>query len=431
MPRQAKPLTDTECKQTKATTKDLKLFDGGGLFLLIKPTGSKRWYMKYTRPSGKITVLSFGPYPDVSLSNARAKRDEAKQLLAQKIDPQAKQQSDKLESQFAAANTFELVAREWHKKEHTSGTWIDDHAATVLNRLQADVFPYIGQQPVNQLKTRDFMAPLDKIAQRGSYDLANRVRCYIQSTMRYAVQTGRIDYNPAIDLTGATATQKSRHYPALPLPRLSELIARINSYASYIGRHAALFALLTGARSSEFRFARWGEFDLQRGVWTIPPQREALEAVKYSHRGEKMNRERIIYLTRQTVTLLESMQQINRRSVLVFQGQKPNVPISENTVNNALRKMGYNTQEDVCLHGFRTMITSALNESNKFSVDAIERHIGHEESTVRGIYNREAKYLKERQIMLQWWADYLDAIHEAKSYIEPSDFDGNLKPGEK
>lgn len=431
MPRQTKPLTNTECRQAKVSEKDIKLFDGGGLYLLIKQTGSKRWYMKYTRPSGKVTVLSFGSYPDVSLVGARAKRDEAKQLLAQQIDPQTKIQADKLENRYATTNTFELVAREWHKKEYASGKWINDHAATILSRLQNDVFPYIGKQPVNQLKTRDFMMPLEKIAKRGSFDLANRVRWYIQATMRYAVQTGRIDYNPSIDLTGATAAPKSRHFPALPLPRLPEMIARIDAYASHMGRHAALFALLTGARSSEFRFSRWEEFDLLKGIWTIPPEREALEKVRHSQRGEKMNRERIIYLTRQTIRLLECIHQINGNSLFVFQGLKLNVPISENTVNNALRRMGYDTQKDVCLHGFRTMITSALNESNRFSVDAIERHIGHEEKSVRGIYNREAKYLKERQVMLQWWADYLDAIREAKAYVEPRDFEGGLKAGGK
>lgn len=420
-------LTDTIVKNAKLREggKRNTLSDGNNLYLWVEPpSGAKYWRMTF-RFAGKQQTYPIGVYPNITLKQAREKRDEAKRLLSAGINPCAQRKADKQNAHIGTGNTFEVVAREWHKKEHTSGRWIDDHATTIMNRLEAEVFPLIGQQPVSKLKTRDLMVPLNTIAHRGSFDLANRVRCYIQSTMRYAVQTGRIDYNPAIDLTGAIASPKHKHHPALPLPRLPELITRIDGYSTYIGRHAALFALLTGARSSEFRFAHWEEFDLQKGIWTIPPAREALEKVKHSQRGEKMNRERIIYLTRQTTELLANIQQINGNSIFVFQGVKPNVPISENTVNNALRKMGYDTQEDVCLHGFRTMITSALNESDKFNVDAIERHIGHEEGNMRSIYNREAKYLTERQIMLQWWADYLDVIRQNGVYVEPRDFTGN------
>lgn len=427
MPRQTKPLTDSECRQAKPANKERKLFDGGGLFLLLKPSGVKMWRMKYTRPNGKESLLSFGEYPQVPLNAARKLRDEARAHLKAGMDPQVERQAAKLASQYAAANTFELVALEWHAKELAGGKWSTDHADRILQRLHDNVFLHIGTQPVERLKTRDLLVPLQLAASRDALDMAKRLRQYITAVMRYAVQTGRVESNPALDLQGAIATRKAKHYPALPLPRLPELITRVGDYRSRVARAAAQFALLTGARSSEFRFARWPEFDLAAATWTIPPEREEVEGVKHSERGEKMNRERVIYLTRQTVVLLDELRQVNGKSVFVFQGQKTGTPISENTVNLLLRAVGYNTQADVCLHGFRTMIVSALNESGRFNPDAVERHIGHEGKSregeaVRAIYNRNAQYLKERQMMLQWWADYLDAIKESGLYIEPCEY---------
>lgn len=427
MPRQTKPLTDIECRQAKPAGKDQKLFDGGGLFLLVAASGSKLWRMKYTRPNGKEALLSFGKYPDVPLNDARRLRDNARALLVKGVDPQADQQASKLASKYAAANTFELVGLEWHAKELASGKWSSDHAARILQRLQDGVFPIIGAQPISELRTRDLLVPLQEAADRDALDMAKRIRQYITAIMRYAVQTGRIDNNPALDLQGAVASRKATHHPALPLSRLPELLAKVDDYRSRIARVATQFALLTGARSSEFRFARWDEFDLAAGTWAIPPDREEIAGVKHSGRGEKMGRERIIYLTRQTVALLHEAHQMNARSPFVFQGQKFGTPISENTVNSLLRAVGYDTRADVCLHGLRTMIVSALNESGRFNPDAVERHIGHEGKgrageAVRAIYNRNAQYLKERQNMLQWWADYLDAMRAAGGYIDPCDF---------
>ncbi|MBE9607861.1 tyrosine-type recombinase/integrase [Chitinilyticum piscinae] len=427
MPRQTKPLTDSECRNAKPGDKDYKLFDGGGLFLLVKTSGAKLWRMKYAKPDGKESSLSFGAYPDVPLSAARKLRDDTRALLASGKDPQTERAAEQLATRYAASNTFELVALEWHAKEKASSKWGDDHAGRILQRLRDDVFPHIGRQPVENLKTRDLLVVLQAAAARDALDLAKRLRQYMTAIMRYAVQTGRIDSNPALDLQGAVASRQARHHPALPLTRTSELAARISGYSSRIARDASLFALLTGARSSEFRFAQWSEFDLGKGIWTIPPEREAVEGIKYSERGEKMGRERIIYLSRQTVALLARMQEINGTAGFVFAGQKPGTPISENTVNQLLRRVGYDTQQDVCLHGFRTMMVSALNESGRFNPDAVERHIGHEGkasagAAVRAIYNRNAQYLKERQAMLQWWADWLDALQDAGHHIEPCDF---------
>jgi integrase len=423
MARQTKPLTSAECNNAKPTEKDYSKFDGGGLYLLIKKNGSKIWHCKYTKPNGKAGLLSFGAYPVMGLADARSMREEVKALLARGIDPQEHKQQQNIAAVLGAVNSFESVALEWHAKEMASSNWSVDHAGRIMQRITTDLFPSIGKRPIESLKTRDLLIPLQLAVARDVLDLAKRLRQYMTAIMRYAVQTGRIDSNPALDLQGAVATRKTKHYPALPLPRLSELVQRIAHYSgSHVAKYATRFALLTGARSSEFRFSRWAEFDLVAGIWTIPEEREAVAGVKFSDRGEKMSRERVIYLSRQTVALLESLQAINGRSAFVFQGQKHNTPISENTVNLTLRKLGYDTQQDVCLHGFRTMMVSSLNESTQFTSDAIERHIGHESGNeVRGIYNRNAQYLAERQRMLQWWADYIDQL-SAGYYIPPADF---------
>lgn len=393
MPRVTKPLSDAEIKSAKPADKAYDLYDGNGLLLHIKPNGVKQWRYRYYKPDGSRTMLVLGHYPAIKLAVARDKRQAFAAQLSEGKDPQTEIAAGKLAATYAANNTFELVAMEWHAKEMASSKWGDDHAGRILQRLRDNVFPHIGRQPVENLKTRDLLVVLQAAAARDALDLAKRLRQYLTAIMRFAVQTGRIDSNPALDLQGAVASRQARHHPALPLTRTSELATRISGYSSRIARDASLFALLTGARSSEFRFGQWNEFDLDKGIWTIPPGREAVEGIKYSERGEKMGRGRIIYLSQQTVALLARMQEINGTVGFVFAGQKPGTPISENTVNQLLRRVGYDTKQDVCLHGFRTMMVSALNESGRFNPDAVERHIGHEGKgrsgqAVRAIYNR-------------------------------------------
>ena len=283
-----------------------------------------------------------------------------------------------------------------------------------------NLFPIIGKRPIESLKTRDLLEPLRIVEERDHLDVAQRLRQYINSVMRYAVQTGRIESNPASDLQGAIATRKQTHRPALPLERLPELLRKIDDYTGMRVTQCALqFAMLTGARSSEFRFSRWTEFDLDRAIWTIPPEREAVEGVKHSHRGEKMRSPRIIYLARQTVELLRSIQPLTGSAEFVFEGFKRGVPISDATPNKALRDMGFSTKTDICLHGFRTMLVSSLNESGLWSVDAIERHVGHEErDETRAAYMHKAQFLKERQKMMQWWADHLEKLKAGAEVIQ-------------
>ena len=414
-------LTEMVVKNAKPKDKPYKLADGGGLFLLVQPDHKKYWRLKY-RISGKEKLLAIGVYPGVSLSVARSKAAQAKAVKSEGSDPMALRKQAKRDKEMSAANTFEAVAGEWHAQRKQTGEWSEHHAERVWRRLEVRVFPAIGDRPVAELTTRDLLYPVQKIAKEGKLVLAGSISQYINGIMRKAVQTQRIERNPAQDMRGGIATPKPTHRPALSLERLPELKQRIDQYSGFTGRHAMQFALLTGARSSEFRFARWSEFALDRAEWIIPAEREAVEQVKHSARGEKMGTPRIIPLASQTVALLRSMQTLTGGKTFVFESeQKRGIPISENTPNMILRKLGYDTKTEICLHGFRTMACSSLNESGLWNRDAIERHMGHQErDNVRAAYQHKAEYLQERKRMLQWWADYLDA--QATGFIPATEF---------
>ncbi|WP_288079210.1 site-specific integrase, partial [Pseudomonas sp.] len=288
---------------------------------------------------------------------------------------------------------------------------------------ESHLFPALGARPVADLKVRDLLAPLKTAERRDTLELAGRLRQYITAVMRRAVQHGHIDTNPATDLQGATATRKAAHRPALPLERLPELLARMDAYAGRpLTRMAVQLTLLVFIRSSELRFARWDEIDLERALWTIPGEREAIEGVKHSHRGAKMTTPHLVPLSRQAFELLGEVRQLTGRFDLIFAGDHNHwKPMSENTVNAALRRMGYDTKADVCGHGFRAMACSALVESGLWSRDAVERQMSHQERNgVRAAYIHKAEHMEERRLMCQWWADYLDACRE--QFITPFEF---------
>ncbi|EPY7015148.1 tyrosine-type recombinase/integrase [Klebsiella pneumoniae] len=412
-------LTDIKVRTAKPSEKPFKLTDGQGMHLLINPNGSKYWRLQY-RFGGKQKVLALGVYPMVSLGEARRKRDEAKKLVSDGIDPSEKKKADKIEQ--SEALTFEAVARDWHTA--CKRKWSDSHSERVLKSLEDNLFSSIGQRKIAELKTKDLLVPVKTVAASGRLEVAARLQQRTTAIMRYAVQNGLIDYNPAQEMSGAIAVAKRTHRPALPFDRFSELLERIESFKGRkLTKLAVKLTLLIFIRSSELRFARWSEIDFVNAMWTIPGEREPLPGVKHSHRGSKMKTPHLVPLSRQALELLKAIREISGKCDLVFIGDHDfRKPMSENTVNKALRSMGYDTTVEVCGHGFRAMACSALIESGKWSRDAVERQMSHQErNSVRAAYIHKAEHLDERRLMLQWWADYLDET--TKRRIAPFDFD--------
>ncbi|HBW0980596.1 TPA: integrase arm-type DNA-binding domain-containing protein [Klebsiella aerogenes] len=410
-------LTDIKVRTAKPTDKQYKLTDGSGMHLLVHPNGSKYWRLQY-RFAGKQKMLALGVYPEVSLADARARRDEARKLLANGIDPGDKKKSDKVEQEDA--RTFEQLAVEWHA---TNKKWSEEHSRRVLKSLEDNLFPAIGKRNIAELKTRDLLAPIKAVEMSGRLEVASRLQQRTTAIMRYAVQSGLLDYNPAQEMVGAVASSNRQHRPALELKRTPELLQRIDSYTGRpLTRLAVELTLLVFIRSSELRFARWSEIDFETSMWTIPAEREAIEGIKHSQRGSKMRTPHLVPLSRQALAILKQVHKLSGDRDFVFIGDHDHrKPMSENTVNKALRVMGYDTKVEVCGHGFRTMACSSLIESGLWSRDAVERQMSHmERNSVRAAYIHKAEHLDERRLMLQWWADFLDVNREG--VVSPFDF---------
>ncbi|HHL7624467.1 TPA: tyrosine-type recombinase/integrase [Klebsiella pneumoniae] len=410
-------LTDIKVRTAKPTDKQYKLTDGGGMHLLVRPNGSKYWRLQY-RFAGKQKMLALGVYPEVSLADARARRDEARKLLANSIDPGDKKKNDKVEQEDA--RTFEQLAIEWHA---TNKKWSEEHSRRVLKSLEDNLFPAIGKRNIAELKTRDLLAPIKAVEISGRLEVASRLQQRTTAIMRYAVQSGLLDYNPAQEMAGAVASSNRQHRPALELRRIPELLQRIDNYTGRpLTRLAVELTLLVFIRSSELRFARWSEIDFETSMWTIPAEREAIEGIKHSQRGSKMRTPHLVPLSRQALAILKQVHKLSGDRNFVFIGDHDHrKPMSENTVNKALRVMGYDTKVEVCGHGFRTMACSSLIESGLWSRDAVERQMSHmERNSVRAAYIHKAEHLDERKLMLQWWADFLDANREKA--VSPFDF---------
>lgn len=410
-------LTDAKIRAAKPDEKPYKLADSGNMYLLVHPNGSRYWRLRY-RFLGKEKTLALGVYPEVLLSEAREKRDEARKLIAANIDPCEQKRVKK--SIPDTAHTFEAIARQWHS---SNKKWSESHSEKTLKSLETHVFPFIGSRDITSLKTPDLLVPVKAAEAKEIYEIASRVQQRISAIMRYAAQSGIISYNPAVDMAGALTTVKRQHRPALALNRTTELITRIDSYKGQLmTRLATKLTLLIFIRSSELRFARWPEIDFEKSMWTIPPEREPLPGVKHSHRGSKMRTPHLVPLSRQALDILQQIRTISGEHTLVFTGDhNPWKPMSENTVNNALRLMGYDTKVDVCGHGFRAMACSSLIESGLWSRDAVERQMSHQERNgVRAAYIHKAEFLDERRLMLQWWGDFLDANGEIT--VSPFDF---------
>ncbi|HEL4541600.1 TPA: tyrosine-type recombinase/integrase [Escherichia coli] len=408
-------LTSAKIRTLKPSDKPFKVSDSHGLYLRVKPGGSRHWYLKY-RISGKESRIALGTYPAISLSDARQQREGIRKMLALNINPV--QQRAAVRGSRTPEKVFKNVALAWHKSNRK---WSQNTADRLLASLNNHIFPVIGNLPVSELKPRHFIDLLKGIEEKGLLEVASRTRQHLSNIMRHAVHQELINTNPAANLGGVTTPPVRRHYPALPLERLPELLERIGAYhqGRELTRHAVLLMLHVFIRSSELRFARWSEIDFTNRVWTIPATREPIIGVRYSGRGAKMRMPHIVPLSEQSIAILKQIKDITGNNELIFPGDhNPYKPMCENTVNKALRVMGYDTKKDICGHGFRAMACSALMESGLWAKDAVERQMSHQErNTVRMAYIHKAEHLEARKAMMQWWSDYLEACRE--SYAPP------------
>lgn len=415
------PLTDSKCNGAKPKEKDYKLFDGGGLFLLIKKNGTKSWRLKYNKPDGRETVIVFGNYPILSLRDARDYRDKNKELLLKGIDPVDQKSKEKADK--ANINTFETVARSWIKQTEKEKSWKPIHTQRVTRIIEIYLIPPLGKRKVDTLTFKDLLLPIQTAMDKGVSEVALRLRQILIGIMRHALFKGLIDTNPALDLIGLNIGLKRKHRAALPLERLPELITNITNYKGHAVTQIALqLNLQVFIRSSELRFARWDEIDFKNKLWTIPATRPLIEGARYSDRGTKMMIPHIVPLSNQVLKLFRKLHEITGQYDLIFSydGKKP---LSENAIIQALKRLGYSTTTDICGHGFRTMACSALIESGKWTKDAVERQMSHQErNNVRAAYIHKAEHLKERRVMMQWWSDYLDTIKE-QGFIAPYQYE--------
>ena len=394
------PLTNTAIRNAKPRVKRYRLFDSQGLYIEVAPSGGKWWRLKY-RILGKEKRLSLGVYPEVSLKDAREKRDQARRSLSEGADPI---EARKLQS-IADGTSFEAVAREWFIK--FAPGWSESHANRILRRLENDVFPWLGSRSIDQIDPPELLKVIRRIESRGALETAHRAIRNCGQVFRYAVATGRAERDPTTDLNGALPPARSRHYPTITDPEaISDLLRAIGGYqGSPITRAALRLAPLVFVRPGELRHAEWRDINLKSAEWRIPPE-------KMKHR-----RIHLVPLSRQAITILKELQLLTGHGQYLFPGRRsPRRPMSENTINAALRNLGYDKNQ-MTGHGFRSMASTLLNEQGCWHPDAIERQLAHVEgNSVRAAYNY-AEHLEERRRMMQWWADYLDGLRLADTQL--------------
>lgn len=399
------PLNDVAVRQAKPTEKARKLADERGMYLLIQPTGGKLWRLDY-RFEGKRKTLALGSYPDVSLAEARKARDRARELLAVGTDPASAKRESKQARVEAVANAFEAIGREWHKLK--SAKWTPLTQEKTLAVLEKDLFPWLGNRPVGEITAPELLRTLRRIEERGAVDTAHRAKQIAGQIFRYGIATGRADRNPAADLQGALTPVSKKHFPAITeVGEVGPLLKAIEGYkGSLIVRSALRLAPMLFVRPGELRNAEWSEIDLEQGEWRIP--------------AEKMKKRRdfIVPLSRQAVDILRDLHPLTGHGRFVFQGVRDHgKPMSENTVNNALRRMGYDTRTEITGHGFRAMARTILHEVLGVDAAVIEHQLAHQVPDVLGrAYNR-TKFLPQRKAMMQQWADWLDQVRKGAEVV--------------
>ena len=387
-------LTDVKARNAKPKEKPYKLADGEGLFLNIMPSGSKYWRMKYYY-AGKEKLLAIGVYPHISLSQARAKKAEAKALLALDKDPSASKQEEKQLRHTRANNSFEAVAREWHSKK--SVAWDEKHAWIVMRRLETDIFPKIGNRPISDITAPELLQALRVIEARGAHEVALRNCQACGQIFRYAIVVGKAERDPAADLRGALTTPEETHYSHLQAEELPAFMKTLSTYhGDRLTRLGLQMLIHTMVRTTELRAARWDEFLLEKKEWRIPASRM------------KMKETHVVPLTPQVLALLEQIKQHSGGGEYLFPHvSKQGKVMSNNTMLFALYRMGYKGKTTG--HGFRSTASTILNEHG-YRADVIERQLAHaERNKIRAAYNH-AEYMPERKEMMTWWSEHLEGM---------------------
>ena len=397
-------LTDTSIRNSKSRQKQYKIFDGQGLFVLIHPNGSKYFRYRY-KFEGKEKVMALGVYPETTLKEAREKRLEAQRLVKDGLDPvrfrleiRAKREKEEKEKFLKTQNTFEHVSKDWLAREKKRITY--KHAKDARRSLEMHVYPKIGNQPIDDISTKEIKSVLSVIQDSGKLETAHRVHQRIRSVFQFAVMNDLTERNPAADLYGYLEPVKKKSMKALPLKELPEYLHRLDKADNLhlVTRVGLKLIIMLFVRTNELIEAKWEEFDFKQALWRIPEERM------------KMRVEHLVPLPKQAIKILDELEPITGSSKYVLPGDRnPNQPMSNNTLlYGGIYRMGYHSRATI--HGFRSMASTILNESGKWTPDAIERQLAHsEKDQIRATYNG-ANYLEERRRMMQWYADYLDQI---------------------
>jgi integrase len=388
-------LNDMAVRKAKPEAKSYKMADGGGMYLEVMPTGSKYWRFKY-RFGGKEKRLAFGVYPDVTLSLARSRRDDARKLLANEVDPGVVKQQSKRASKENAANSFEAIAREWFAKFAIE--WAPSHADKIILRLENDVFPWMGSRPISEIKPMELLAVIRRTESRGALDTAHRIKQNCGQIFRYAVATGRAERDPSQDLRGALPSVRKNHFASITDPKqVGELLRAIQGFrGTFVVQCALALAPMVFVRPGELRRAEWKDIDLEKAEWR--------------YFVTKTKTEQIVPLATQAVTVLRELYALTGDRQYVFPGRDPKRPMSDAAVNAALRRMGYDTKTEITGHGFRAMARTILAEELHQKPEVIEHQLAHKVPDALGSAYNRTKFLKERRVMMQIWADYLDRL---------------------
>ena len=416
MPRRIIPLTDVQVRNAKPKEKDYKLPDGYGLYLLVSKTGGRLWRFNFIF-DGKPNQLSFGSYPEITLAEARQRREDARKLLAHGISPGEARKAEK-QSQAQESETFEAIAWEWYNRQVPA--WAATHAATVISRLKRDVFPHVGSRPISELKAIDMLKVFRKIEAREKIETAHRVKSICGQVFRYAVATGRAERDCTVDLRGTLTPVIPKHHAALTDPKeVAPFLRAIDDYdGSFTVKCAMRLSALVFLRPGELRLAEWTEFDLDAGEWNVPIERMKLKKrLKESRKGEK----HLVPLAQQAVEILKTLKPVTGGGKYLFPSMTTNLkPISDNTINQAIRRMGYD-KDEMTAHGFRAMARTILEEVLHVQPEIIEHQLAHVVRDSLGrAYNRTT-HLAARKKMMQTWADYLDKLRAGAKIIQLSD----------